>query len=156
MLLKYFLKILQYDFIRYNYNRNTTDTLSGFPVFFRSVNWQARWNNMTFGEKKQWVIYFFYTNTESSRGLPVEDLTSSLFLEPRKCRATCSGSMLVTSASFQRLISYTFSFCSWTSIFHRKRVRASFSTFRQQHQGLMLAFDQHVDLQADMTEIFCW
>lgn len=71
-----------------------------------------------------------------------EALTSSLFLEPRKCRATCSGSMLVTSASFQRLISYTFSFCSCTSIFHRNRVRASFSTSRQQ-QGLMLAFDQY-------------
>ncbi|KAF3840244.1 hypothetical protein F7725_018961 [Dissostichus mawsoni] len=55
--------------------------------------------------------------------------------EPRKCRATCSGSMLVTRASFQRLISYTFSFCSWTSIFHRNRVRASFSTCRQQ-EGL--------------------
>lgn len=83
----------------------------------------------------------------------IRDHTSSLFLEPRKCRATCSGSMLVTSASFQRLISYTFSFCSWTSIFHRNRVRASFSTCRKQ-QGLMAASDQYMSLKAEDWNLF--
>lgn len=79
-------------------------------------------------------------------------VTSSRFLEPRKCRATCSGSMLVTSASFQRLISYTFSFCSWTSIFHRNRVRASFSTCRQQN-----SFQQRsVDLSRYTKHDLCW
>lgn len=54
--------------------------------------------------------------------------TSSRFLEPRKWRATCSGSMLVTRASFQRRISYTRSFWLWTSIFHKNKVLANFST----------------------------
>lgn len=55
--------------------------------------------------------------------------TSSRFLEPRKWRATCSGSMLVTRASFQRRISYTRSFWLWTSIFHKNKVLANFSTW---------------------------
>ncbi len=88
-----------------------------------------------------WSHHIFLLNWGWTGARGGESPTSSLFLEPRKCRATCSGSMLVTRASFQRLISYTFSFCSWTSIFHRNSVRASFSTSRQQHQ-LMLAPSQ--------------
>lgn len=61
--------------------------------------------------------------------------TSSRFLEPRKWRATCSGNMLVTRASFQRRISYTRSFWLWTSIFHKNKVLANFSTCSRGGRG---------------------
>lgn len=79
---------------------------------------------MLFDIPSSCCFLFFCThcpsNTHTSQQQHTLVRTSSLFLEPRKCLATCSGSMLVTSASFQRLISNTLSFWLCTPIFHRK------------------------------------